>query len=129
MTAYTCFTCGQAGHFAADCQWEDQLGRSLPGPPSQPPPPRAEPTEPTAEYLQQRQRLGMASSGPDVLSVPCPWCKASRYRRCLNTAIGTETDPHYARQEAAGTEQPSGRLLDMARAQVRESRLSRFAAV
>jgi hypothetical protein len=68
----------------------------------------------------------MPSSGPGVLSVSCPWCRVPRWRRCVNSGTGQETDPHYARQEAAGTDQPSARLRDLALAQVAESRASRL---
>jgi hypothetical protein len=45
----------------------------------------------------------------------------------VNTALGSETDPHYARQEAAGVAQPSVRLADLALRQVAESRAARLA--
>ena len=119
----TCWNCQQPGHVAADCLYKRELA---PRPPR--PPVMRDPDPPNEAYLQERQRLGMTSSGPDVLSVACPWCKAGPRRRCLNTGIGTETDPHYARQEAAGVARPSVRLVELAREQVRESRSSRLAA-
>ena len=124
-----CFRCGDPDHFVRDCPdtARAELGGS-PGPAWQPPvPPRVPGTDPTPAYLQERQRLGMPASGPAVLSVACPWCKAPQWRRCVNTALGAETDPHYARQEAAGVAQPSIRLAHLALAQVAESRSARAA--
>ncbi len=116
----TCWDCHQPGHVAADCTWKRELA-PLPARPWT----RTEPTDPTPAYLQERQRLGMTSSGPAVLSVACPWCSAPKYRRCVNMGTGGETDPHYARQAAAGVEQPSLRLADLALRQVAESRAGR----
>jgi Zinc knuckle len=119
VTGYACFKCGLEGHFAADCAYTAELGRPVwPAPVA----PRAEGTPPSPAYLKERQRLGMASSGPDVLSADCPWCKAPRWRACVNTGTGAETDPHYARQAAAGVARPSLRLADLALSQVAESR-------
>ena len=120
----TCWNCDQPGHVAADCTWKRELAR-----PVWPPPvPRwSDPVPPSPAYLQERQRLGMPSSGPGVLAVSCPWCKASPGRACVNTGTAADTDPHYARQEAAGVAQPSLRLAELALAQVAESRAARLA--
>ena len=121
-----CFRCGDPGHFVKDCRETPQaeLGGAAWHPPV---PARRDPDPPSPEYLENRQRLGMPSSGPGVLSVSCPWCRVPRQRRCVNSGTGRETDPHYARQEAAGTDQPSARLTGLALAQVAESRAARLA--
>ena len=118
----TCWNCQEPGHVAAECLYKRELAPRPAMPLVQ-----RDPDPPTEAYLQERRRLGMTSSGPVVLSVSCPWCKAGPWRRCLNSGTGGETDPHYARQEAAGVAQPSVRLVELARQQVRESRLSRLA--
>ena len=120
----TCWTCDQPGHTAATCPHAAALARPAWPPPV---PPRAPATAPTTGYLEERQRLGIASSGPAVLSVPCPWCESPRWRRCVNTGTGRETDPHYARQVEAKADIPSIRLRELALAQVAESRAGRLA--
>jgi hypothetical protein len=120
----TCWNCQEPGHVAANCLYARDLARpSVPGALAAA---RIEPDPPSPGYLQERQRLGMTSTGSGVLSVACPWCRVPRWRRCLNSATGCETDPHYARQEAAKTLQPSARLRDLALAQVAESRAARL---
>lgn len=119
----TCWNCDQPGHIAADCNWKRETAGRPPGLP--PVPLRVPGTAPTQAYIQERQRLGMASAGPDVLSVPCPWCDSPRWRRCVNSATGAETDPHYARQKEAKVDVPSVRLRDLALRQVAESRALR----
>jgi hypothetical protein len=118
----TCFTCGDNGHGAWDCPNIPYLGQATARPFT-----RTDPDPPTTEYLQARADLNMPSSGPQILSVACPWCKAAPWRRCTNVGSNRDTDPHTARQEAAGLgrPRPSRRLLDLARAQVAESRTSR----
>jgi hypothetical protein len=89
------------------------------------PPLRIDPAPPTADYLAAREAVAMPTSGPEILSAGCPWCHVPAYRRCVNVGTGRDTDPHYARQGAAGIERPSIRLQELARKQVDESRRAR----
>lgn len=116
----TCFECGDTGHLAYSCPNRAYLNSVSFM--------RREPDPPTADYLQARADLNMPSSGPQILSAACPWCKAGKWQRCVNPGTGRETDPHTARQDAAGIGQPrpSRRLLDLALRQAAESRASRL---
>ncbi len=123
--AITCWDCGDEGHAAYDCPNRPYIRDYLK---TGAPLPRIEPDPPTAEYLAAREQLNMPGSGQQVISVACPWCKAPPWRRCSNPGTGRETDPHAARQEAAGLGQPrpSRRLRDLALRQVTESRRERL---
>lgn len=120
-----CYECGDDGHGAWDCPNKRYIADGDVYPPR--PPLRHDPAPPTADYLEARQQLNMPSSGPQILSVACPWCKAPPWRRCHNPGTGRDTDPHTARQEAAGLGQhrPSRRLRDLALRQAAESRRTR----
>jgi Zinc knuckle len=115
---FKCFECGDDGHLAYDCPNLTHLRSTRPFE-------RVDPDPPTAEYLAAREAMGEPSSGPALLAVACPWCHAPKWRRCVNVGTGRETDPHYARQEQAGVEQPSVRLIELAKRQVAESRAAR----
>lgn len=116
-----CWDCGDDGHIAADC-----MNRIHTAPQPYPPRPslRHDPDPPTADYMAARQQLNMPSSGQQIISVACPWCKTPPWRRCHNPGTGRDTDPHTARQEAAGLGQPrpSRRLRDLALRQLAEAR-------
>ena len=118
-----CWDCGDDGHIASDCM---NRIHTAPEPYPPRPPLRHDPAPPTAEYLAAREEISMPASGPEILSVACPWCHVPAYRRCINVGTRQDTDPHYERQRAAGVERPSIRLLEEARCQVDESRRARL---
>jgi hypothetical protein len=59
---------------------------------------------PTAEYLAERERLGMPS-GPGLINVPCPYCGAAELRPCRIRGTGQSIRGfHPARVEACESE-------------------------
>ncbi len=128
-----CFHCGEEDHLSYDCPnrtrrrrapaaiWPEAIAEPKPTYIPPPPPPRRESTPPTDGYIQARSELGMTSRSA-LFAVACPWCKSPAYRQCVNPGTTQDTDPHYARQEAAGISYPSTRLQDLALRQVAEAR-------
>jgi len=113
-----CFNCGQDGHIAPNCRWLPELA-------ADPLFMRRPADPPSAEYLAEKERLGMPAHPAAValLAVACPWCDSGPKSPCVNRALGTPTVWHEARYTAAGIEPPRRPLYaDVARRQVDEAR-------
>ena len=54
---------------------------------------------PTAEYLAEREGLGIPSQSAALFHA-CPWCRAPALQPCTIRATGRRRHPHDARIEA-----------------------------
>ncbi|MGN6173920.1 MAG: zinc finger domain-containing protein [Streptosporangiaceae bacterium] len=60
---------------------------------------------PVAEYLAERERLGIPTGGA-ALTVHCPWCGAQAFKACKVPGLDKPRRPHEARREAAEAAAP-----------------------
>lgn len=134
-----CFRCGDSDHLSYDCPSHTSISAApaaapglAPALPTYIPPPPAPMhagVPPTDEYYQAKIELGLqaVTDLAGLLSVPCPWCGASKGSICMNRATGRRKDlMHEARYAAALRPlppHPAG--ADKASQQVSESRATR----
>ena len=105
---YHCFGCGQPGHLKSECPAPRQRKHPPPPPgggavirfPPQFTAPHTAPVPPNDAYKAAKAERGWTGDG-SVLTVECPWCRAGRYRCCVNRGVKTpKTNSHGARAEA-----------------------------